>query len=72
MLSFEDGDPGSTGDVQARLLGIADIVAMQEVGGVARELAPRSNAEGDAIGVDVVSGLLDDDGEARRDSNIGN
>ena len=58
--------------MQARLLGIADIVAMQEVGGVAWELAPRSNAEGDAIGVDVVSGLLDDDGEARRDSNIGN
>ena len=57
MLALEDGDPGSIGDVRATLPGIADIVAMEEVGDVAWELATRSIAGGDAIDVDVISGF---------------
>ena len=71
MLALEDGDPRSIGDLRATLPGIADIVAMEEVGDVAWELAPRSITEGDAIDVGVVSDLLEDAWEAREDSNIG-
>ena len=50
ILDFEDGDPGSTGDVGALLPGIGDSVAMEEVGDAAWELAPRSIAERDRCG----------------------
>ena len=50
ILDLKDGDPGSTGDVAAILPGIWDIVAIEEVGDVAGELAPRSIAERDRCG----------------------
>ena len=42
------------------------LFALEEVGDIAWEL------EGDAIDVDVVSDLLQDAWEARRDSDVGN
>ena len=72
MLAFEDEDPESIGNVGETLLGIADIVATEEVGDVAWDIVPRSVAGSGAIDVDGVSVLLEDVWVARRDSHTGN
>ena len=72
MLALEDGDPGWIW-IRGRNIACNRRHCRDGGGGdVAWELAPRSIAEGDAIDVDVVSGLVDDAWEARRDSSMRN